>query len=900
MGLFPFKLIHKHLSSKKEETEKEKQIARDLIGAAAKTPEEVYESQNTSLSGLSNEEVKQRIEQYGNNSIVHEKMKPWYVQLLQAFNNPFNYVLLVLATVSFFTDDYTGMTIILVMVSVSATIKFFVEYRSKQGAEALKKMVHITCSVIRKNEEGKSAQIEIPLSDLVPGDVIHLGAGDIIPADVRLIHCKNLFISQSALTGESLPIEKDETTISANSVKNALELKNICFMGTNVNSGTATAVVLSTGSSTYFGSMAATLAGTVNQTSFDIGISKVSWLLIKFMMFMVPVVFFITGFTKGNWIDAMMFALSVAVGLTPEMLPMVVTSNLAKGAIKMAKESVIVKKLSAIQDFGAMDVLCTDKTGTLTEDRIVLMKYTDIYLDNSIKALQYAYLNSHFETGMRNLMDTAILNSQYLQDKEQLEKSWQMVDELPFDFERRRMSVILKQDDKRLLICKGAVEEMLSCAAKVDTPQGETDITPEIKQLITKNLQGLYKDGLRVVAVGHKYLAPDHNETYAPEEESNLILDGFMSFLDPPKESAGEALNELKNNGIRVMVLTGDNDVIAQKVCSEVGLEDQHVVLGSDIENLSDEDAINLIEQHQIFAKLAPMQKSRIVRLLRQKGHVVGFMGDGINDAVSLREADIGISVDTAVDIAKESADIILLQKNLLVLSKGVIEGRKMFANTMKYIKITASSNFGNVFSLLGASYLFPFLPMLPLQILILNLIYDISQVAIPWDNVDADYLKKPRKWIATDIKRFMIFIGPTSSIFDYATFGLMYLIICPMMFKGLGYGDLSVADQLVFAGIFQTGWFLESLFTQTLIVQVLRTEKIPFLQSRASWQLLLSAAVLLTVGVTLPYTAIGKTIGFHPVPFHFYLWLVAFLISYCTLTQFVKRWYIRKFNSWI
>jgi len=887
MKAFTFRLIHRHLSSRKGESEKEKQIARTLIDAAAKTPEEIYQSLNTTLSGLSEEEVEQRIEQYGQNTIVHEKLKPWYIQLLLAFKNPFNFVLIILATISFLTQDYTGTTIIIVMIMVSVLIKFTQEYKSKKGAEALRKMVHITCTVIRKNDAGESVQTEIPLSELVPGDIIHLGAGDIIPADVRLIHSKDLFISQSALTGESLPIEKDESTInSSNAPKNALELKNICFMGTNVNIGTATAVVLSTGAKTYFGSMAATLAGTVSPTSFDIGISKVSWLLISFMASMVPVVFFITGFTKGDWLDALMFALSVAVGLTPEMLPMVVTSNLAKGAILMAREKVIVKKLGAIQDFGAMDVLCTDKTGTLTEDRIVLMKYTDVYINDSLKALQYAYLNSYFETGLKNVMDAAILESNYLPGKESLGKDWQAVDELPFDFERRRMSVILKQDDKRMLICKGAVEEMLLCVAKIDTPKGEVEATPEMKQLVIQNLQGLYKDGLRVVAVGHKYFAANHSDVYTSEEESDLILDGFMSFLDPPKESAKEAINDLKNNGIRIMVLTGDNDIIAQKVCSEVGLMDERVVLGNDIENLSDEEAINLIEQHRIFAKLAPLQKSRIVRLLREKGHIVGFMGDGINDAVSLREADIGISVDTAVDIAKESADIILLQKNLLVLNKGVLAGRKTFANTMKYVKITASSNFGNVFSLLGASLLFPFLPMLPLQILILNLIYDISQVAIPWDNVDPEYLKKPRKWIASDIKRFMLLIGPTSSIFDYITFGVLFFI----------FGANTIAEQ----SFFQTGWFLESLFTQTMVVQVLRTEKIPFIQSRPSRQLFLSAIVLLALGVMLPYTGIGHSIGFHPIPLAFYYWLVGILITYCVLVQFVKKWYIRKYNSWI
>ncbi len=888
MKAFSFRLINKYLSSGKEQTKKEKQIAQALTDAAAKTPEEISQGLGTTLSGLSEEEVERQTAQYGHNTVVHEKTKPWYIQLLLAFKNPFNFVLILLAVISFFTNDYKGMIIIIVMILISVFIKFIEEYKSGRSAESLRKMVHITCTVIRRNSSGESVMSEIPLSRLVPGDIVHLAAGDIIPADVRLIHSKDLFISQSSLTGESVPIEKNENIIKSaqDSPKNVLELKNICFMGTNVNSGTATAVVLSTGSETYFGSMAATLAGTSNQTSFDLGINKVSWLLIRFMAVMVPVVFFITGFTKGDWLDALMFALSIAVGLTPEMLPMVVTSNLAKGAVLMAKEKVIVKKLSAIQDFGAMDVLCTDKTGTLTEDRIVLMKYTDVYINESIKALRYAFLNSHFETGLKNAMDMAILDSDYLQDKELLRKSWQVVDELPFDFERRRMSVILKQDDKRILICKGAVEEMLSCVAKIDTPQGEVDATPEMKQLVTRNLQGLYRDGLRVLAVGHKYFTAGHNDVYTPAEEFDLVLDGFMSFLDPPKESAKKAIKELKDNGIRVMVLTGDNDVIARKVCSEVGLKDKHVVLGSDIEELSDEEAITLIEQNHIFAKLAPMQKARIVRLLREKGYVVGYMGDGINDAVALREADIGISVDTAVDIAKESADIILLQKSLLVLNKGVLEGRKMFANTMKYIKITASSNFGNVFSLLGASILFPFLPMLPLQILILNLIYDISQIAIPWDNVDSEYLKKPRKWQASGIKRFMLIIGPTSSIFDYVTFAVLFFV----------FGANTLAQQ----SFFQTGWFLESLFTQTLIVQILRTEKIPFIQSRSSWQLLLSALILLTLGIAIPYTAIGHYIGFYPVPPAFYFWLTGIMIAYCVLTQFVKKWYVRKFNSWI
>lgn len=880
-----FKLVHKHLPNRVI-TEKEKEITRALITAASETPEELYQKLEADPSGLTPGEATRRLETYGSNTVVHEKLKPWYIQLLLAFRNPFNFVLLALALVSFLTKDYTGMTIIIVMVFISVAIKFTQEYKSGKGAEALRKMVHTTCTVLRKGPDGQPVEQEIPLEELVPGDIVHLAAGDIIPADLRIIHSKNLFISQSALTGESLPIEKDGEVVPLDNVKNALELKNICFMGTNVDVGTATAVILSTGTKTYFGSMAESLISVSNPTSFDIGIGKVSWLLIRFMMVMVPVVFFISGFTKGNWLDALMFALSVAVGLTPEMLPVVVTSNLAKGAIRMARAKVVVKKLSAIQDFGAMDMLCTDKTGTLTEDRIVLMKYTDVFLDDSLQALRYAYLNSHFETGLKNVMDLAILGSSFLPDKESLEKEWQGIDELPFDFVRRRMSVVLKSGDRRMLVCKGAVEEMTSCATSVTTPDGEKPLTPELRQTIHDNAGRLNRDGLRVVAVGHKFFPETHPDTYTTDEECDLVLDGFMSFLDPPKQTAREAIEALTRSGIRIMVLTGDNDIITQKVCSEVGLRNERVILGSDVEPLSDPDATELIEQHRIFAKLTPMQKARIVRLLREKGHVVGFMGDGINDAVSLREADIGISVDTAVNIAKESADIILLQKSLMVLNKGVLEGRKMFANTMKYIKITASSNFGNVFSLLGASALFPFLPMLPLQILILNLLYDISQIAIPWDNVDPEYLTKPRHWSAGGIKRFMLIIGPTSSIFDYVTFGVLFYI----------FGANNVANQ----AIFQTGWFMESLFTQTLVVQVLRTEKIPFIQSRSSYQLMTTALVLLAVGIVLPLTGLGKSIGFHPLPHQFYYWMTMILFCYILLAQLTKRWYIRRYKEWL
>ncbi|MDR0334091.1 MAG: magnesium-translocating P-type ATPase [Dysgonamonadaceae bacterium] len=898
MKSYFFKLVHKNLQSQVG-TEQEKRIAQDLKSSALKNPEQVIQDLNSNPQGLTEEEADNRLNSYGRNVVVHDKPKPWYLQLLMAFNNPFNYVLFVLALVSVLTGDYTGMTIIVIMVLLSVVIKFTQEYKSGKSAEALKAMVHTNCTVTRISETGKSENKEIYIEELVPGDIIQLAAGDIIPADVRIIHSKNLYISQSALTGESLPVEKGDV---ATDTDNVLDIKNLCFMGTNVDIGSATAIVLSTGANTYFGSMAKALTTTTTQqTSFDIGVNKVSWLLIRFMLIMVPVVFFISGFTKGDWLQALMFALSVAVGLTPEMLPVVVTTNLAKGAVRMSKEKVVVKKLNAIQNFGAMNVLCTDKTGTLTQDKIIVVKHLDISMQDSAEVFRLACFNSYFQSGLKNQMDIAILEDKDAQICKEAAVSWKSLDEIPYDFIRRRMSVVLQQTGGMpMIITKGAVDEMLSCTAFVNTPSGEVPLNEELKAEIQKNVASLNEDGLRVLAVAHRIFDKDHSNIYTVEDESDLVLDGFVAFLDPPKETAKKALDSLKENGIKVMVLTGDNDVIAGKVCREVGLEFDRIITGSELDNLSDSEASELIEQHQIFARLTPMQKGRIVNLLRQNGHVVGYMGDGINDAVSLRNADIGISVDTAVDIAKESADLILLEKSLLVLNQGVTEGRKTFANTMKYIKVTASSNFGNVFSLIGASAMFPFLPMLPIQILILNLLYDLSQISIPWDNVDKEFLAKPRKWVATDIKRFMIFIGPSSSIFDYATFGLMWFIICPMAFGGLGYHALSAQQQLIFAGIFQTGWFIESLFTQTLVMQVLRTEKVPFFQSRPSLIVFSTAMLLLIVGVALPYTALGKAIGFVALPLHFYYWLVAILFCYIMLAQILKKWYIKKYNSWL
>lgn len=881
-----FKTIHKNIG-KHEPFADELLIINRIRSLSSLPQDELMREFDSSVNGLSEGAVDAAKKKFGRNVVSHDKEKPWYIQLIYAFNNPFNIVLFILAAVALSTGDKEGMSIIIVMVLLSVVIKFTQEYKSGKSAAALRALVHTTCTVKRVNDQGECIKQEVLMEELLPGDIVVLAAGDIIPADLRILHSKDLFISQSALTGEALPVEKKADVI-LNDKESVLMIENICFMGTNVDIGSAEAIVLATGQSTYFGSMASSLTQNKVQTSFDIGINKVSWILVRFMLVLAPVVFFISGFTKGNWVEALLFALSVAVGLTPEMLPVVVTANLAKGAIRMAKDKVVVKRLNSIQNFGAMNVLCTDKTGTLTEDRIVLIKHLDPFGRESEQVLQYAFQNSFFQSGLKNMVDMAILKNEELQGREALENDWTKVDEIPFDFIRRKMSVVLqnKQTGKYLLICKGAVEEMIASSGLIDKGNGAEMLGSEDKQRIVQLSEEQNADGLRLLAVGHKYYDVHNAEAYTVKDESELVLDGFVAFLDPPKASAKEALASLKTNGIQVKVLTGDNDIVTKKVCKEVGLDVDVVVKGAEIDKMTDEQLAETVVGCHIFAKLTPLQKSRIVTSLRKQNYVVGFMGDGINDAPSLRESDVGISVDTAVDISKESADLILLQKSLSVLNDGVIEGRKTFANTMKYIKITASSNFGNVFSMLGASALFPFLPMLPLQILILNMLYDLSQISLPWDQVDRDYLTKPRKWEASDIQRFMLYMGPPSSFFDYMTFGVLFWV----------FGANSVEHQAVF----QTGWFLESLVTQTLIVQVLRTEKIPFIQSRPSRVVVGTACLLLCIGFILPNTSIGTTLGFTSMPWHFYVWLIGISLAYLFLTNFIKRWYIRKFSSWL
>ncbi|EJP6472947.1 magnesium-translocating P-type ATPase [Clostridium botulinum] len=868
-----------------------KKHINNLIEFSKMDLKKVYRKLNTDMEGLTIDQVEKRKEKWGSNQVEHEKPIPWYIQLIKAFIDPFILVLLILAGVSFITDvilvapeDRSFVTIIVVfiMVTISGFLKFFQEFKSNKAAEKLKALIKTTAAVCRK----ESGINEIDMIEIVPGDIVYLSAGDMIPADVRIISSKDLFVSQSSLTGESEPVEKYSVIKNKNENLNISELDNICLLGTNIISGSATGVVIATGNETYFGNMTSTLTETKSLTSFERGINSVSMLLIRFMFIMVPIVFLVNGITKGNWLQALLFSISIAVGLTPEMLPMIVTTNLAKGAVIMAKHKTVVKKIDAIQNFGAMDVLCTDKTGTLTLDKIVVERYLNVHGEEDNRVLRHAYLNSFYQTGLRNLMDVAILNHGEENGFKELERNYLKVDEIPFDFTRRRMSVVLKNNEgKRQLITKGAVEEMLSICTLAEYKGNVVELNEDIKNEVIDMVTKLNSEGMRVIAVAQKNNIPDENN-FNIKDEGNMVLMGYIGFLDPPKDSAKEAIKALKKNGVDVKILTGDNDAVTLKICKEVGLKANKILLGNEIEEMTDEDLINIIENINVFAKLSPLQKSRIIKLLQNNEHTVGFMGDGINDAAALRQADVGISVDTAVDIAKESADIILLEKNLMVLEQGVIEGRKVFGNIIKYIKMTASSNFGNVFSVLVASAFLPFLPMMPIQLLIQNLFYDLSQVAIPWDTMDDEYLSKPRKWSADDIGKFMIFIGPISSIFDVLTYLVMWFI-----FK---------ANTPAMQSLFQSGWFIEGLLSQTLIVHMIRTKKIPFIQSRATTPVLLLTGIIMATGVLIPFTPFGDSVGLQPLPFMYFPWLVGILLSYCLLTQFIKNLYIKKFNSWL
>jgi P-type Mg2+ transporter len=867
---------------------------RLLVEAARLPAEATLKSFSTGLDGLTADAVKSRRARFGDNAVDHGKPAPAVLQFLRTFTNPFILILLFLVVVMVFTDivfadpadgpDYTGVVTVSIMVLVSATLRFWQEYRSSRAAEELKALVRTTTAVTR-SVHGTPVTSEIPVEDIVRGDIVQLAAGDMIPADLRIVRAKDLQINQSMLTGEALPAEKSAAPDADVTEPTLLDAPNLGFMGTSVVSGSGTGVVIGTGRSTSFGSLSSAIVGARPDTAFDTGIRKVTRTLIRFMLVMVPIVFVINGITK-DWTTAFLFGVTTAVGLTPEMLPLIVTANLAKGAQFMAKRKVIVKRLNSIQNLGAIDILATDKTGTLTEDRIVLERHLNTAGRSSETTLGYAAANAMFQTGLRNLLDEAVITAAGPDELDRIRREWTLVDELPFDFERRRLSVVVDRGDAHVLITKGATEEVLAVCRTERVGGADVELTPgrlaEIDQLVASQNE----QGLRVLAVAVREFDDPERDEYTRDDEDGLTLLGFLAFLDPPKASAGAAIASLRKHGTNVKVITGDNALVAAAVCAKVGIDAGTIVLGPETDELSIEALGELAERTTVFAKVAPAQKARIVEAMRQHGHTVGYLGDGINDAAALRAADVGISVDTAVDIAKESADIILLEKDLTVLEGGVIEGRRTFVNTMKYIKMTASSNFGNMFSVLVASALLPFIPMIPIVVLVQNLTYDLSMLTLPWDRVDKDDLRKPRAWESKSLSSFMIRIGPISSIFDITTYALMWFVF--------------QANSPAHAALFQSGWFVESIISQTLIVHMLRTKRLPFVQSRASLPVLLATGAVCVFGLVLPFTGWGHSLGLVSLPWTYFPWLIATLAAYCALTQVLKTVFIRRYGTWI
>ena len=877
--------------------------------AMIKSVVEVLDTLETSITGIREEQVETLRETYGENKLTKVKEVPLWKKIYESIINPFTVILLVIAIISLMTnvilakpgeEDPTTSIIIVVLVLISGGIRFVQELKSDKAASNLSSLIVNTATVIRDE-----IQQEIPIEELVVGDMIKLSAGDMLPADALLIETRDFFIQQSSLTGESESIEKKAMWIPSEeeTQKPVLESERFVFMGSNVVSGSALAVILVTGNDTMIGRIEKTLNNFDEPTSFEKEMNTISWLLIRLMLVLVPVVFVINGLTDSDWLEAGVFALSVAVGLTPEMLPMIITANLAKGAVIMAKEKVVIKKLNAIQDLGAIDILCTDKTGTLTQDEIILEYPLDIHANLDLGVLKIGYLNSYFQTGLKNLLDRAIITrtekeSIEHEDLRELSTRYKKIDELPFDFERRRMSVIVKEESHEgaLLVTKGALEEMLSISAHVQDGKEIHPITEEIRQNILEAVSQLNEQGLRVLGVSQKFY-PNASHRFAVEDESNMILMGYLAFLDPPKPSAAPAIQALKEHGVMTKILTGDNEKVTQTVCERVGLPVDHILLGTDIEEMDDATLAIEAEKTTIFAKLSPEQKAHIIRLLKANGHKVGYMGDGINDAPSLKVADVGISVDTAVDIAKEVADVILLDKDLLVIEKGLIEGRKVYANMTKYIKMTVSSNFGNIFSLLFASVFLPFLPMAPVHLIVLNLIYDLSCVALPFDHVDEDFLKEPRAWTAKSITRFMSWLGPTSSIFDIITFAVMFFGIAPMI-TGSSYAEST--NPAYFLMVFQTGWFIQSMWSQTMVIYMLRSPKLPFIQSKPAFSLLVTSLFALFIVTVLPYTPLAASLKLATLNGMYFLALILITVSYMLLVTIVKKVYIKKYREWL
>lgn len=872
-----------------------------LYAASEYTAEELLGLYNVPAGGLTDALAERSRDEYGANILTNGKKDSAAKRLAEAFISPFTLVLLALAVISVFTDivfasagerSYATVGIISAMVIISGTLRYVQETRSCNVAEKLTGMLHTTACA-----ERGGVKREIPIEEIAVGDLIHLSAGDMIPADLRILAAKDLFISQSALTGESEPVEK--TACSGGARDTLTDTENLAFMGSNVVSGSATAVAVAVGNGTMLGNMAGSLNGEAPKTAFEKGVNSVSWVLIRFMLIMVPVVLFINGFTKGDWVQALLFAISVAVGLTPEMLPMIVTACLAKGAVVMSREKVIIKNLNSIQNLGSMDILCTDKTGTLTQDRVVLEYHLNFDGAEDERVLRHAFLNSYFQTGLKNLIDIAVIARQQELGTGDLTERYTKVDEIPFDFERRRMSVVVRdRAGKTQLVTKGAVEEMLKCCSFAECGGSVLPLTDEVRSLVTSRSDAMNEQGMRVIAVAQKTNPAPAGE-FSAADERDMVLIGFLAFLDPPKDTTKAAVQALTEYGVSVKILTGDNEKVTRAICSQVGLDAENMLLGSEIDALTDAQLGRLAAGVTVFAKLSPAQKARIVSVLRERGHSVGFMGDGINDAAAMRAADVGISVDTAVDIAKETAGVVLLEKDLMVLERGVIEGRKIYANMIKYIKITASSNFGNMLSVLASSAFLPFLPMASIHLILLNLIYDVSCTAMSWDNVDAEYLRSPRKWDAAGISRFMLRIGPTSSVFDIATFLLMYFVICPAFTGGELYTSLTdPASRALYVSIFQTGWFVESMWSQALVIHMLRTPKLPFVQSRAAAPVTLLTLAGSCAVTVIPFTPLGSALGFTALPAAYFLWLAAIVAGYMLLATAVKKSYVRRYGE--
>ena len=885
-----------------------KTVKERLVAALQLPVKETLAFYKSSFRGLTEEQVEENRDLYGENIITKGQEDSILKKIYESIINPFTVILLVIALVSLVTnvwlakpgeEDPTTSIIIVVLVLISGGIRFVQELRSDRAASNLSRLIVNTATVIREG-----AEQELPIDELVVGDIIKLSAGDMIPADVLLLDSRDFFVQQSGLTGESDAVEKvclaksDEQKLDS-----LLETESLAFMGTNVISGRATALVLVVGDETMMGAIEQTLNTYDEPTSFEREMNSISWLLIRLMLVMVPVVFFINGLTDGDWLEAGVFALSVGVGLTPEMLPMIITASLAKGSIIMAQEKVVIKKLNAIQDLGAIDILCTDKTGTLTQDEIVLEYPLDIHGDLDLAVLRRAFLNSYYQTGLKNLMDRAIINRTEKEAEKHeivrnLDQTFKKIDELPFDFERRRMSVIVKDDEDVIsMVTKGALEEMLAISSHVEYKKRITVLTEEIRQEILAEVAQLNEQGLRVLGVSYKSnLEEDYD--YEVKDESNMILTGYLAFLDPPKSSAAPAIETLAEYGVATKILTGDNDKVTQAVCEKVGLDVDNILLGLEVDALSDEELSQAVEHTTVFAKLSPDQKARIILQLKANGHKVGYMGDGINDAPSMKVADVGISVDTAVDIAKETADVILLDKDLMVLEKGLVEGRKVYANMTKYIKMTVSSNFGNIFSLLFASIFLPFLPMAPVHLIVLNLVYDLSCIALPFDNVDSEFLKKPRIWSANSITRFMAWIGPISSVFDVLTYLLLYFIIVPMITGGSYQAASGQAE--TFITLFQTGWFVESIWTQTMVIYMLRSPKLPFLQSRPALSVIVTTMAAALFVTSLPYSLVASVLKTAPLNGTYFLFLFLIIVLYMVSVTLVKHLYIKRYREWL